>query len=158
MHTLLLVSAKYLYLLIILVALLYWLKQSNEQKLRIVIFGVITAVITYILMRLGGLAYFDPRPFVSDPSLIPVYPHSADNGFPSDHTALSAVIAFTILASSKKLGLALLILAVIVGISRVIGHIHSPIDILGSLVFAAAGAILAYYATPKVLERIRRVE
>lgn len=153
MHIFLLFIAKYLYIIIILVAFVYWLKTSNEQKVRIMVFGTVMALITLLLVKLGGLTYFDPRPFITNPHLIPLYPHNADNAFPSDHTALSAVVALTVMSTSKKLGVILLTLAIMVGVARVIGNIHSPIDILGSLVFALLAAFAAYYLSPIVLKK-----
>jgi membrane-associated phospholipid phosphatase len=41
----------------------------------------------------------------------------------------------------------------LVGISRVAGHIHSPIDIIGSMVFAIVGGLLAAFVTPQLMER-----
>jgi membrane-associated phospholipid phosphatase len=68
----------------------------------------------------------------------------------------TAFIALTIYSSSKRLGLILLAMSVLIGVSRVIGHIHSPIDIIGSLVFAFVGFIIATLATPYVLKRIHK--
>ena len=45
-------------------------------------------------------------------------------------------------------------LAVIVGASRVIGHIHHAADIAGSIVFAIAGSLVAYYLTPRILKHL----
>lgn len=156
MHAILLFGAKYLLYIIVLFAFIFWLRQQRDQKLKIAVFGIITALTTYLLMKLGGSLYFDPRPFVSNPSLIPLYPHIVDNGFPSDHAALSASVAFTLLVASRRLGAILLVLALFVGVSRVIGNIHSPIDILGSFIFAALGATVAYFASPKILAMLRK--
>lgn len=78
---------------------------------------------------------------------------AADNGFPSDHTLLSSSIAVTIFSAHKKLGLVLFVLVLLDGLSRVIGHIHSLIDIIGSVVFTFVGASVAYWLTPKVVSK-----
>lgn len=155
MNDLLLFAAKYLYLVIALIALAYWLRVSKSEKIRLAIFGALVALTTFILTRIGSAIYFDPRPFMTEP-VTPIYPHAPGNGFPSDHTALTAFIALTILSSSKKLGLFLLLLAITVGTARVLGHIHSPGDIVGSLVFAYLAYLLAHYATPKIVKLLKK--
>jgi undecaprenyl-diphosphatase len=155
MDFLITVTAKYLYIVIVLIAAVYWLTLPNKQKIRVLIFGAIAAAIAYALVKLGGAVFYDPRPFVTD-HLTPLYPHAPDNGFPSDHTALTASIAVTIYFVSKKLGIGLMILAVLVGVSRVLAHIHNPLDVLGSLLFALIGGVVAYYLTPKITASISK--
>jgi undecaprenyl-diphosphatase len=152
MHTILLFIAKYLIFIVALIAAGYWLTVPAKEKIRLAVYGVIAGVVTFILMKVGSALFYDPRPFVAH-HIVPLYPHGNDNGFPSDHTAFSAIIAIIIYSASKRLGIALFVLAVLIGISRVIGHIHSPIDIVGSLVFALAGGAAAYFLTPKLLAR-----
>jgi len=98
--------------------------------------------------------FYDTRPFVSH-NLIPIYPSAADNGFPSDHTALATVIAVTVYVISKRLGLVFFGVALAIGLARVLGNIHSPIDILGSVIFAVLAGAVAYYLTPKLMEKLK---
>ena len=155
MDTLTLFEAKYLVFIIVIIAGVYWLTLPKEQKVRMFVFGVITAVVAFALTRLGGAIYFDPRPFV-DSAVTPIYPHAANNGFPSDHTALAFTAAATVFYMNKKFGLVLLFLASLVGASRVLGYIHSFTDILGSIVFVAIAYGLAYYFTPKILTKFNK--
>jgi len=155
MDTLTLFEAKYLVFIIVIIAGVYWVTLPKEQKIKMFVFGVITAVVAFALTRLGGAIYFDPRPFV-DSAVTPIYPHAANNGFPSDHTALAFTAAATVFYMNKKFGLVLLFLASLVGASRVLGYIHSFTDILGSIVFVAIAYGLAYYFTPKILTKINK--
>ncbi|HEY4964561.1 MAG TPA: phosphatase PAP2 family protein [Candidatus Saccharimonadales bacterium] len=156
MHSLLLFIAQYLIVLIGLTAFVYWLTLPKKVKLRSLVFGLIAAVITYGLVKLGGAVFYDPRPFVQNPHLIPLFPHGPDNGFPSDHMALGAYTAFVIFSVSKRMGVLLLVLAILIGVARVIGHIHSPIDIIGSLVFAFIGYLVAWALTPRIFNYLER--
>lgn len=150
MHETLLIIAKYFIGLVAFLGFIYWLRSNKEEKIRLLIFGAIAGIITILLVKIGGMIFYDPRPFVTH-TVTPLYPHGTDNGFPSDHTALTGYIALTILSSSKRWGTALLILAIVIGISRVLGNIHSPIDIIGSLVFAVIAAYIATLATPRLM-------
>ncbi len=154
MHYALLFTAKYLFIFVALIAGIYWLKQPRKEKIRLVVFGIIAGMVSFALVKIGGAIYYDPRPFVSH-HIEPLYFHAADNGFPSDHTVLTAYIAMVVYSSSKRLGLVLLAMSLLIGCSRVMGYIHSPIDIAGSILFALIGGIAAYYLTPKVMAKLK---
>lgn len=143
LDTLSILGAKYLFVVIADIAIVYFLKQPRDEQKRIVIFAALALPLTFIVSKLGGLLYFDPRPFVVG-HFVPLIPHEPDNGFPSDYVLLCASIAAVISLSNKYLGLALLLLTLLVGASRVHTGIHHAIDIIGSLVMALGVAGLVY--------------
>lgn len=153
MNNIIIFSAKYVVFIIPLVAFIYWLTLGKKQKIQLALYGIITLGITFILTRVGSAVYFDPRPF-ADGSVTALLPHAADNGFPSDHTALAASVAVAVFLANKKIGISLAVLAIIVGVARVAAHVHSPIDILGSMLFACIGGLIAYLVTPHILKYI----
>jgi undecaprenyl-diphosphatase len=73
----------------------------------------------------------------------------ADNGFPSDHTLLATAIAFAIFHFNKKLGLFLFLLAVLVGVARILAGVHHAADIAGSLIIAGLVYLITDYFTRK---------
>jgi undecaprenyl-diphosphatase len=131
MHTIIVLIAQYLLFVLILIAGAYWLVQDKSVKIKVLIIGILSSIIALILMKIGAALFYDPRPFVN--GVIPYFKHVADNGFPSDHTTLAAVLAVTIFFVSRKLGIALFVGAIVIGSARVIAHVHSPIDIIGGL-------------------------
>jgi undecaprenyl-diphosphatase len=98
-------------------------------------------VLAVVLAVIAGHLYYDPRPFVTH-HLVPLIAHAADNGFPSDHALLTAFLAFTMLLYSKRTGVFLLVIALLVSWARVAAHIHNPRDIVGSFVIAAVAVIV----------------
>jgi len=102
-----------------------------------------------ILTKLVSVLYFDPRPFVIDHS-IPLISHVADNGFPSDHTVLAATTALLVLRYKQLLGSILLALACWIGISRILAHVHRPIDVFGALVIAVMSVLLAFVLASRI--------
>lgn len=120
-----------------------------------IIFGLITGIVAYGLATVGGLLFYNTRPFVVD-HVTPLISHLANNGFPSDHTLLAASIAVMLFSVSKQLSLGFMFLAIIIGSSRVLAHVHHPIDILASIVFAIIGGLVAYFLAPKILSLIRK--
>lgn len=155
MDSIIIFCAKYLIFVAIIVAFGYWLTLPKRQKTKVVIFAIITFIIAYILAKLGSAMFYNARPFVSE-HVTALFSHGADNGFPSDHTLLAASIAFTLFVVSKRWGVGFLVVAIIIGGSRVIANVHHPIDIIGSLFFALIGGAVAYLLTPKIMSYIAK--
>ena len=153
MNNLIIFVAKYVVFIIPLIAFVYWLTIGKKQKIYLALYAVVTLVVTFVLTRIGSALYYDPRPFV-DSNVVPLLGHAADNGFPSDHTALAASVAVAVFIVNKKLGGLLMALAVMVGLSRVAAHVHSPIDIIGSIVFAGIGGLAAVYIVPFIYKHL----
>jgi membrane-associated phospholipid phosphatase len=64
-------------------------------------------------------------------------------GFPSDHVLFAMTLSLAVWFETKrhKLAIFLLILTVLMGIGRVLALVHTPLDVLGGIVFACAGAL-----------------
>lgn len=142
MHAIVTFIAQYLLFILIAIAGIYWLTLKKVSKVRVIIIGLVGSVIALILMKVTATLFYDPRPFLTY-GVIPYFPHAADNGFPSDHTSLAAVLAATMFFVSRKLGVGLLVGAILVGGARVIAHVHSPIDIIGGLMIGIGSVYVA---------------
>ncbi len=147
-NTILIFLIKYYLLIPLITAGIYFLKQSKERRKEIFILALISFPIIYIVAQIGGYFYFDPRPFTLN-GIAPLVPHVPDNGFPSDHTLLLSAIAMLFLYFNRKLGIFLWISAVLVGIARVYGGIHHPIDIIGSILISIVVTHIVYFFTKK---------
>lgn len=128
--------------LAVLIALAVLALAAYRQKawLRIAADAVGAGAVALVLAKLAGKLYYDPRPFV-DGACQAVVPHAADNGFPSDHTLLGAVLATIVWRYSKPWAIVVGLLAAAVGIARVAGCIHSPVDIVGAYLIGIVGAL-----------------
>jgi undecaprenyl-diphosphatase len=142
MNTLISFTAQYLYLVCAVLALLFWLRLESRERKRLTIVAVAAGGIAVVLTKLTGALIIDPRPFVVG-HYSPLFSHAADNGFPSDHTVLTSLLGFLILSHSKRFGAAMLLLAFLVGASRVAAGIHHPEDIVGGFLIAGFSAELA---------------
>ncbi len=136
-------GAKYIIYLTLVVTAFYFFSLSKEDRKKFIIFGVIVLPLTYIIAKIAGHFYFDPRPFVVG-HFTPLIPHTSDNGFPSDHVLLVSAIA-SVLFPFKKLGsLILWLCAICIGISRVYVGVHHPVDVIGSIVISIAVMMIIY--------------
>jgi len=141
-------GAKYLYIVSLLMAIGYFFVISRENKKSFLVLGIISSVLAYAVSLVISHLYFDPRPFVVG-HFTPLIPHAADNGFPSDHELLTAVIASVMYLYNRKVSLVLWLIAIAVGISRVYVGIHHPIDIAGSIIIAIGATAFTYFIIKK---------
>jgi len=151
-------AAKYLVFIEAVVALaavafvLY--RQPRPEILRWLIAAGITGLMAEVLTQIGGAIYSDPRPFAVE-HFHPLIPHAADNGFPSDHALLAAFLVIcVILVRFWGAVPVIAVLGVLVDWARVGAGIHHPLDVIGSAVFVAVGAIIAVAVTPFVFDWI----
>lgn len=134
LNLLMILAAKYLYLVIILFAIYYFIFTEKIRK-KILIALIFILPTAFIFSRILNGIYYNPRPFVIG-HFVPLITHAADNGFPSDHSLISFAIASVVFLFHKKWGLILVVLGFIVGFSRVYAGIHHPIDIFGSFMIS----------------------
>ena len=130
-------GAKYLFLAIPAGALFIFLRQPASERRRLLFLGATALPVIYVIAKIAGSLYYDPRPFVQT-NFIPLVPHGPDNGFPSEHTLFGAAISAVVWMSGRKTGAVLWALTALVGISRVLAGVHHMVDIFGSIAISVA--------------------
>lgn len=141
MTALIVFAAKYLFLVILLCAGGIILMLPKDRWAGYVVTACLAALLAIVLTQIAGAAHYDPRPFTRGvPALVP---HTADNGFPSDHTVLSVTAALLALQASRRVGAGLLLLAAVVGIGRIVAGLHAPIDVLAGAAIGALAVVTA---------------
>lgn len=128
-----------------IVSLVYLIKKVPRAKRYTVYTHVFMAGLTsYLLAKIIG-SLWQPeqyRPF----ELAGLHPGAAylnNPGFPSDHMLFGMFLVFAVwyATHNKRLTIILAILTLIMGAARVLAMVHTPIDIIGGLVIAAAGTV-----------------
>ncbi len=153
MNVVIVVVAQYFFLISVAVTAAVWIRQPSRGKLTLAIAGVAGGLAGLGLISLAGALYYDPRPFVVE-HIHPLFAHAADNGFPSDHAALTMFLAVCVWFCSRRWGLVLAVNALLVGAARVLAHVHSPLDILAGYLIGATAAALASLAAPAIVRRL----
>jgi undecaprenyl-diphosphatase len=133
--------AKYLYVLAVIITLVYFFKLSSSSRKAFSLLAVVSLIFIYGIAKISSLLYFDPRPFVIG-HFMPLIPHAADNGYPSDHILLTSAIASIVFLFNKKISAVLWIISIIIGWARVAAGIHHPIDIIGAIIISIAVTLL----------------
>lgn len=123
--------------------------------------GVITALATFLADALSFLAKdatHRTRPFVAQHQIHPLYVvHSSS--FPAGHAATAFAGAVLLSVLAPRLAPAFLVLATLIGLSRIYDGVHYPTDVLAGAALGAlvgAGAAAAIRLSPLRLDSARR--
>lgn len=110
------------------------------------------------LLFLTGVGVFISRVIVAEPLRIfiarvrpyemlslphQLIEHPFGRSLPSGHTAIAFAVAAAVYAHHRATGIALFVVATLVGLSRVIAGVHWPSDILGGAIVGIAGVWIA---------------
>ena len=116
--------------------------------------ALVVLAAAFILGLIAAALHPEQRPFTAHPNVHELIKHSPGQSFPSDHATAAFAIALAVLFFySRRWGIALLALALLIAFARVYVGVHYPGDVLGSLVVAGLGVLVAIAATP-LLKRV----
>lgn len=130
-----------------LAAIALWWWQALPRRRTAARFVALVLPLTYLLGKLVGHFYYDPRPFVTG-HFSPLIAHAPDNGFPSDHTLLLATLAVTAMRYDRRWAVVLWVITFLVGWARVAAGLHHWVDIIS----AVAVALLANWLAGRIIK------
>ena len=104
------------------------------------------------------------RPYATYPKLVAdladIIHIPKSYSFPSGHTVSAMATAFTIFSQHKKLGIAAIVAATLMGLSRLYVGVHFPTDVYGGVIVGALIALFVYWAekkiTPIIMAKIKK--
>ena len=96
-----------------------------------------------------------PRPYMVSPEIVTLIRKLSSYSFPSGHTSVSfsgALVLYRMMP--KKVGIPAVILAAMIGFSRLYVGVHFPTDVLGGIVVGIIASTASYYLVQFVKSRI----
>lgn len=125
-----------------------WLTTANGKSKSVFIF--VTIVVSIIISSVLGQFYAHPAPYMVGYDTLLV--DAPENSFPSTHTTIVFAFVWPLfyLQDRWRDGFVALVLAALVGISRVYVGVHFPIDIVGAVGASLLGFVLVYAASGPV--------
>lgn len=79
-----------------------------------------------------------------------------DFSFPSGHTLASFEAAVTIFLFNKKIGIPVILLATLIGISRLYLFVHFPTDVLGGAILGTVIAVSVFFVGNAIINRLKK--
>lgn len=150
MNSIIIFFADYAIFLLFALLPVLWFKKKREMVLH----AVISAFIAWLISKFLKDFFAVPRPYVTN-SFVPLAGHSSDGSFPSNHTASAFAISVSIFLHKHNWGIPLIILSLAIGISRILGGVHYPLDILGGIIIGTSVAWAAHRLhVHKLLDRL----
>jgi membrane-associated phospholipid phosphatase len=114
------------------VVVVMWLAVDRPGKVRLTVEALLGLALVGVGIVVAAHLHTNPRPFVTDGS-VPLFPHPADNGFPSDHSAAAGLLAALVARHRRVVGAVVAAGAVVVAWARVAAHVHHLQDIAAGL-------------------------
>lgn len=144
MDAIIIFFASKLHIGIVLVGVLFCALLSNKRRVIFAYKALIALPVAFVLGRFASLVISSPRPFVVE-NIQPLIAHIPNNGFPSEHTLLVATISALVYTESKVVGVIIGVLAISVGIARVLANVHHSVDVVGSVGIAVFAVVISFY-------------
>ena len=155
MNQLIIFVAEYAIFLLLIAAVVIFFSLPKASRGQYFVALVLGGICAFIFAKIAGQLIVDPRPFVSD-HVVPLFPHTPDNGFPSDHTTFGTTLAFISFFYARKWGLVMIPIAIAIGAARVFAHVHHWSDIVGGIVVGLIAATIAVSLTIIVAKNLSR--
>ena len=138
-------AAVYLIFAVALVAIPLWLRTNG---LRTCVSAALGALLAVAITAAIGTLWDRPRPFFAE-HFTPIISHAADPSFPSDHLAALGAVTICVWFTSRRLGITVGVIALVVAFARVYVGVHYPSDVAGGLAIGAAvGALVVLTLRP----------
>ncbi len=121
----------------------------RERQQRAVIAGAIAvAIANMAVVILNGTEWaLRPRPFDIDPhaarSAVVLFYAPPDPSFPSNSMAVGFALAVSIVRVNRPFGIAMGLIATLMGVSRVYAGVHFPVDIVAGAAIGSLASLLA---------------
>lgn len=112
---------------------------------------LITMLCTFVLGNLILKNIFArPRPCDIDTAVTLLLSRPHGHSFPSGHSINSMAAAAALFLNNKKIGIPAVVIAALIGFSRMYLFVHFPTDVLGGFVIAVLVAIAVDYGLRKI--------
>jgi undecaprenyl-diphosphatase len=119
------------------------------QKKQEILLAFFTGSLAWVLAKMLKVFIHTARPFADLPGVHPLFFESGYS-FPSGHATFFMGLAFSIFFQHKKAGYVFMGCALLIGLARIAGGVHFPVDILGGFVLGGAVSYVVAFIAKNV--------
>lgn len=114
-----------------------------KDTLKRIIFMFLPAIFSWVVATIIKYLIKRPRPFIElSNSVNPLFTHGGVDSFPSGHATFFMALAIGAFSLNKKFGWVMVIIAILIGLARIISGIHFPVDILSGFLLGILSSYL----------------
>lgn len=143
------IIAEYMVYGLALAVLLYWFQRTTENRV-MVMCGTSTFFLAELFGKAAGSLHYNSQPFAELADVNQLVQKNVDNSFPSDHTILFFSFCLSFWLFKKRAGIAWLLLAFCVGVSRIWVGVHYPADVIVGALISIGSALTVYLVVPRL--------
>ncbi|TVX91839.1 undecaprenyl-diphosphatase [Paenibacillus agilis] len=140
--------AEHMVVLLALSVLVYWFTRDKNNRMMILC-ASIAFICAFAIGKISGVFYSNYQPFYELNDVNTLVHKEKDNSFPSDHTILFFTYCFTFWLFKRGWSMLWVLLAVLVGISRIWVGVHYPLDVFTGILISLASATFIFVIAPK---------
>lgn len=122
-------------------------KKHRKMGLQLLLSMLCTFIIGNLILK---NVFARPRPCDIDTAVTLLLSRPHGHSFPSGHSINSMVAAVALFLNNKKIGIPAVIIATLIGFSRMYLFVHFPTDVLGGFAIAILVAIAVDYGFQKI--------
>ena len=119
----------YIFVYILPLILIAWIILKGNRKMFSFSVLFLSSFFVLFISELIKITTNIARPVIMNPIIV-----ESGSSFPSQHSAVTMVLAVVIYSINKKLGIFLFVMSLLVGLSRIILGVHFPVDVLAGWV------------------------
>lgn len=138
------------------IGVLFFLCVAAAGRRQIIVCMLLSALLAYAINAGIGVLYFRERPFVALEQTPLITVDRDDKSFPSDHTAVAFALAVSVGLASSRWFAPLVLIAFLIGLSRVYVGVHYPGDILAGIGVGVLSAVMVSAALQTLNQRKER--
>ena len=127
-----------------------FMKKHRKMGLQLLLSMLCTFIIGNLILK---NVFARPRPCDIDTAVAMLISRPHGHSFPSGHSINSMVAAVALFLNNKKIGIPAVIIATLIGFSRMYLFVHFPTDVLGGFIIAILVAIAVDYGFQKYIAR-----
>ena len=143
------IIAEYTVIFLAIFVILFWFTKDRENKIMLMC-ASIAFVLAEIIGKFAGLLHFNHQPFAVLSNTNQLIEKAINNSFPSDHTILFFSFCMSFWLFKKGKWIIWILLAILVGISRIWVGVHYPFDVLVGAFIGITSAVIMYFTVPKL--------
>lgn len=139
--------AEYMVFFLALSVLFIWFSRNTDNRIMILC-ASIAFICAFTIGKVSGVFHSNYQPFVELTDVNKLIHKEKDNSFPSDHTILFFSYCISFWLFKRGWSILWVLLAVLVGVSRIWVGVHYPFDILAGILISLATATFIYLTLP----------